>query len=49
MNKCTIPVASYHGVQRALINCTIPEKTLLTATDSRNQQEGLLDILHKAR
>jgi len=49
MNECTIPVASYHGVQRALINCTIPEKTLLTATDSRNQQEGLLDILRKAR
>lgn len=33
----------------ALINCIILEKSSLTATDSRNQHAGLLDLLHKAR
>lgn len=49
MSECTIPVASCHGVQRALINCIMPEKTVLTPTDNWNQQEGLLDNPHKAR
>jgi hypothetical protein len=49
MSEGTIPIASSHGVQRTLINRIIPEKTLLTAKDNRNQQVGLLDILHKAR
>jgi hypothetical protein len=66
MSESTIPVAIYHGLQRAagitkllprklsaatdtaLINCITLEKTSLTATDIRNQQEGLLN-LHKAR
>jgi hypothetical protein len=47
MSECTVPVSSQHGVQLALISCVTPEKNLLTATENRNQQEGLLDILHK--
>jgi hypothetical protein len=34
MSECTIPVASYHGVQRALINCTGED-----LTDCNGQQK----------